>query len=77
LKKPKAENGDAVYDEYRFQSGFFELYNVMLVRKRGKGGKEESPWKGEQEGWERIGVGKMHWSAFHHAGPEMESFLLR
>jgi hypothetical protein len=74
---PKAENGDAVYDEYRFQSMFFDLYNVILVRKRGKEGKgEKSPWK-EQEGWERIGVGKMHWSAFHHAGPEMESFLLR
>jgi len=38
---------------------------------------EKSPWNGLQEGWERIGVGKMHWCAFHHAGPEMESFLLR
>jgi hypothetical protein len=81
--KPKAENGDAFYDEYRYQSGIFELYNVILVRKREQKGEtceertEKGPWNGNQEGWERIGVGKMHWSAFHHAGPEMESFLLR
>jgi hypothetical protein len=80
--KPKAENGDAFYDECRYQSGIFELYNVILVRKREQKGEtceegtEKSPWNGG-EGWERIGVGKMHWSAFHHAGPEMESFLLR
>jgi hypothetical protein len=72
----KAENGDAIWDEYRFHEGqVYELYNVLLLRKRGVVG--GSPWKGQQEGWERIGVGKMHWSAFHHAGPVMESFLLR
>ncbi|KAE9372668.1 HET-domain-containing protein [Stipitochalara longipes BDJ] len=73
---PKAENCDAVWDEYRFDKKEpFELYNVLLVRKRGAVG--ENPWNDDQEGWERIGVGKMHWSAFHHAGPAMESFLLR
>ncbi len=81
--KPKAENGDAFYDECRFQRGIFELYDVILVRKREKKGEtceegtEESPWKGEQRGWERVGVGKIHWSAFHHGAPEMKNFLLR
>lgn len=78
VTESKAENGDAVWDEFRFDNkGFYGLYNVILLRKNcvAKGG--ESSWQEEQDGWERIGVGKMHWSAFHHAGPEMESFLLR
>ena len=71
---PKGENGDALWDEYRFNKWEpFQLYNVLLLRKRDRG----SEWNDERECWERVGVGKMHCSAFHHAGPEMESFLLR
>jgi hypothetical protein len=70
---PKAENGEAVWGEYRFDiEGFFGwLYIVLLSGKRAvsKGAR--------QEGWERIGVRKMHWSAFYHVESEMDNLLLR
>jgi hypothetical protein len=47
------------------------LYIVLLSGKRAVS-------KGAgQEGWERIGVGKVHWSAFYHAESEMDNLLLR
>jgi hypothetical protein len=61
---PIAENGDAIWDEYRFQETVYALYNVLLLRKNG-------------QAWERVGVGKMHYHAFHHAVPKMDTFLLK
>ncbi|KAK2616487.1 hypothetical protein QQS21_000529 [Conoideocrella luteorostrata] len=56
---PVGENGDAWWDTRRFQDSIFPLYNVLLVRDIGKH-------------VERIGVGKMHWHALHHAGAKEE-----
>ena len=62
---PKPENGDAIWDEYRFNNdAIYPLYNVLLIQKRGKLS-------------ERIGVGKIHYHAFHHARPEMSVILLK
>jgi hypothetical protein len=61
---PKSENGDAIWDEHRFGDVIFPLYNVLLVRKRG-------------ECSERIGVGKIHYHAFHHAWPELGMVALK
>jgi len=61
---PKSENGDAIWDEHRFRAVTYPLYNVLLVRKRGKIS-------------ERIGVGKIHYHAFHHAGPELSVIVLK
>lgn len=65
VTRPKSENGDAKWDEFRYEDVLFPLYNVLLLRKRG------------ENVWERIGVGKMHYHAFHHARPKMDLFDLR
>jgi Heterokaryon incompatibility protein (HET) len=75
--KPKSETGDAKWDEGRFVNPVIHgLYNVLLLRKK-RGKETEKPWGQLVDGWERIGVGKMHFHVFHHAGPEMKIFLLR
>lgn len=58
------ENGDAHWDSNRFGSYLYVLYNVLLLQEQERGG------------YERIGVGKMHWQALHHAGATREHIRL-
>lgn len=64
LKHPVSENGDARWDAGRFENSVFPVYNVLLVRDLGAY-------------CERIGVGKIHWHALHHASAKRELISLR
>jgi hypothetical protein len=64
-KSCQSETGDPHWEEERFgRVGMLDLYNVLLLRKRG----------GECE---RVGVGKVSASAFWAAQPEEEIIILR
>jgi hypothetical protein len=63
------ENGDARWDQGRYdQRGFliYELYNVLLLKDMGDG-----------KSFERVGVGKIHYHAFHHASPTDRVVMLK
>lgn len=62
---PRAENGDPFWDEGRFSMSMTHpVYNVLLLKKDGKFS-------------ERVGVGKMHFHAFHLAHSSDTLILLR
>ncbi|CAJ2510461.1 Uu.00g132700.m01.CDS01 [Anthostomella pinea] len=73
--------GDALWEEDRFPTDGlpYEVYNVLLLRfvgeKGGEGGHED--YGGYGGAVERVGVGKVHWGAFHHARPERRVVELR
>lgn len=65
---PWSENGDPQWDIRRFGGDlFYAVYNVLLVESVG----------GNGEGARRVGVGKVHFEAFHHAGAELQTVILR
>ncbi|PLB50091.1 HET-domain-containing protein [Aspergillus steynii IBT 23096] len=64
VKTPNSENGDAWWDHGRFQHDVFPIYNVLLVRDLRRHA-------------ERIGVGKVHWTALHHAGAKEDLIILK
>ncbi len=62
---PVGENGDPNWDENRFSTqALFPVYNVLLLIRHDKVS-------------ERIGVGKMHFEAFHLASAAWETIHLR
>jgi hypothetical protein len=66
------EDGDPHWDEGRFgEVTFFDVYNVLLVRR-------EKGEEGEEEGgvWERVGAGKVNVRAFRYAMPKAEVIVL-
>ncbi|PLN79936.1 heterokaryon incompatibility protein-domain-containing protein [Aspergillus taichungensis] len=62
---PKSENGDPHWDEGRFETCMvFPIYNVLLLRGNGKYS-------------ERVGVGKIHFHAFHLASRKTSLIMLK
>ncbi|PKY09418.1 HET-domain-containing protein [Aspergillus campestris IBT 28561] len=62
---PKSENGDPHWDEGRFPTAMaFPIYNVLLLRANGRFS-------------ERVGVGKIHFHAFHLASRKTRLVMLK
>ncbi|PLB34247.1 HET-domain-containing protein [Aspergillus candidus] len=62
---PKSENGDPHWDEGRFSTSMaFPMYNVLLLRANGRFS-------------ERVGVGKIHFHAFHLASRKTSLIMLK
>lgn len=62
---PKSENGDPHWDEGRFATHMaFPIYNVLLLRANGRFS-------------ERVGVGKIHYHAFHRASRKTSLIMLK
>ena len=59
------ESGDAHWDRGRFEGVIYPLYNVLLVKR------EEEIFS------QRVGVGKIHHHAFHHAQADQDVIRLK